>query len=225
MGGIGTRLKVGVVLSGCGFLDGSEIHEATLTLLFLDKSGAHAVCAAPFTEQKCVMDYITRTRTAEIRNVMSESARIARGSIRDIKDMREQELDALIFPGGGGAANNLSDFDERGAGCSVTPGAEKLIKDMHKAGKPMGFICIAPVLAAKVLGSFGPELTIGNDKDTANALVKMGARHKICKVDEIAVDIKNRLVSTPAYMLGPGISDVAIGVEKLVAKVLEIIPG
>lgn len=216
------KARVGVVLSGCGVLDGSEIHEATLTLLFLDRKHANAICIAPDTEQSDVMDHIKKAQTDRSRNIMVESSRISRGDIKNLKDIHSSDLDAVIFPGGFGAAKNLSDFAARGAGCAVNPEVERLIREMRKAGKPMGFICIAPVLAAKVLGSTGPELTIGNDKATADALEKMGARHKICKVDEIAVDEKNRLVSTPAYMLGPSIAFIALGIEKLVSKVLQM---
>jgi len=217
------RAKIGVMLFGCGFLDGSEIHEATLTLLFLDQNGMEAVCIAPNVNQSDVIDHLTQKATGQIRNVMTEASRISRGSIKNIEDVDASGIDALIFPGGFGAAKNICDFASRGVECVVHPEVERLIKEMHQAQKPLGFICIAPVIAAKVLGSFHPELTIGNDKATANALIKMGARHKVCMVDEIAVDEKNKIVSTPAYMLGPGISCVASGIEKLVLKVLEMI--
>ena len=216
------RPRVGVMLSGCGFLDGSEIHEATLTLLFLDQKGAKTVCIAPGINQFDVINHITKNATGEKRNVMTESSRISRGDIKNIKDVNAKNLDALIFPGGFGVAKGISDFAFRGALCVVTPEVERLVSKMHHAGKPLGFICIAPVIAAKVLGSFSPELTIGTDKATRDALIAMGARHTTCKVDEIVVDKKNKIVSTPAYMLGPSISRIALGLEKLVSKVLEM---
>jgi len=215
--------KVGVVLSGCGFLDGSEIHEATLTLLFLDRNGAQAVCIAPDVAQSEVVDHLTQKATGQIRNVLTEAARISRGEIKNIENVNTADLDALIFPGGYGAVKNICDFASGGVECCVNPLVEKLIREMNQAKKPLGFICIAPVIAAKVLGALQPELTIGNDKATAGALVEMGARHKVCGVEEIAVDEKNKIVSTPAYMLGPSISCVASGIEKLVLKVLEMI--
>lgn len=214
--------KVGVILSGCGFLDGSEIHEATLTLLFLDRSGAEAVCIAPDVNQSDVVDHFAQKATGQIRNVLTEASRISRGDIKNIKDVDTSSLDALIFPGGYGAAKTICDFASRGAECAVNPEVERVIIEMHRAGKPLGFICIAPVIAAKVLGALHPELTIGNDKATIGALMKMGARHKICGVDDIVVDGKNKIISTPAYMLGPSISYVASGIEKLVLKVLEM---
>ncbi len=217
------RTKVGVLLSGCGFLDGSEIHEAALTLLFLDQNGAEAVCIAPDIDQSDVIDHRAKKAAGQPRNVLTEASRIARGNIKDIKDADPGEMDALILPGGFGAVKNICDFASKGAACAVQPAAERLIREMHRAQKPLGFICIAPVIAAKVLGSFHPEVTIGNDSATAGLLEKMGARHKICKVDEIAVDEKNNIVSTPAYMLGPGISCVGSGIEKLVLKVLGMI--
>ena len=215
--------KAGVVLSGCGFLDGSEIHEATLTLFFLDRAGAEIIQMAPDINQSDVVDHLSSEPVAgETREVLKESARISRGEIRKMNEIKADDLDALIIPGGYGAAKNLFDFAFKGIDCTVNPEVERLIKEMHEAKKPIGFICIAPVLAAKVLGSASPQLTIGNDKGTADAIEKMGGKHVVCQVDEIAFDEKNRIVSAPAYMLGPTISRVALGIEKLVAKVLEL---
>jgi len=151
-----------------------------------------------------------------------EGARIARGNIRDMKKISAEDLDVLIFPGGYGAAKNLSDFAFKGQDCTVEQETERLIKEMHAAGKPQGFLCIAPVIAAKVLGEYRPLLTIGTDPGTSAAMEAMGGEHVSRQVDEIAVDEKNKVVSTPAYMLGPGIADVALGIEKLVFKVLEL---
>jgi enhancing lycopene biosynthesis protein 2 len=211
--------KVGVLLSGCGMYDGSEVHEATLTLLFLDRAGAEVVCMAPDIAQYDVVNHISGRATGEQRQVLIEAARIARGYIRDIKQVSESELDALILPGGMGAAKNLCDFALKGEDCTVNPEVARLIREMHQAGKPIGFICIAPVIAAKVLGA---RVTIGTDRATAAAVERMGGSHVACQVGEIAVDEEKKVVSTPAYMLGPTISRIALGIEKLVAKVLEM---
>ena len=211
--------KVGVLLSGCGMYDGSEVHEATLTLYFLDRAGVEIICMAPDISQLEVIDHLKSESVSEKRNVLVESARIARGDIKDIKEVKASDLDALVIPGGLGAAKNLCNFAVEGADCTVVPEVERLIKETHEAGKPVGFICIAPVIAAKVLGA---TVTIGNDRDTATTIEKMGGKHIVCGVDEIAVDEKNKVVSTPAYMLGPTISRVALGIEKLVAKVLDL---
>jgi enhancing lycopene biosynthesis protein 2 len=211
--------KVGVLLSGCGMYDGSEVHEATMTLLFLDRAGAEVVCMAPDIAQYDVVNHISGRATGEQRQVLIEAARIARGYIRDIKQVSESELDALILPGGMGAAKNLCDFALKGEDCTVNPEVARLIREMHQAGKPIGFICIAPVIAAKVLGA---RVTIGTDRATAAAVERMGGSHVACQVGEIAVDEEEKVVSTPAYMLGPTISRIALGIEKLVAKVLEM---
>jgi len=214
--------RVGVVLSGCGVFDGAEIHEATLTLLFLDRAGAEIVCMAPDTDQMHVVNHIKGEATGEKRNVLAESSRIARGVIKDMKDVKAVDLDALVFPGGFGAAKNLCDFAVKGADCAVNPQVERLIKEMHAAKKPVGFACIAPVIAAKVLGSFNPEVTIGNDKGTAEAIEKMGGKHVVSPVEGAVVDRKNKIVTTPAYMLGPTISKIALGIEKLIDEVLKM---
>ncbi len=215
-------MKVGVVLSGCGVYDGSEIHEATLVLYFLDRAGVEIVCMAPNMEQLHVIDHTTGTPTEERRNVFVESARIARGEIRDLATVTARELDALIFPGGFGAAKNLCDFAVSGPDCKVHPEVKRLIEEMHAVKKPQGFICIAPVLAARVLGAHGPRLTIGNDAATAQALTALGAVHVTAAVDEIVVCKQNNIVTTPAYMLGPTISHVARGIEKLVDTILDL---
>jgi enhancing lycopene biosynthesis protein 2 len=215
--------KVGVVLSGCGVYDGSEIHEAVITLLALGKTKAQIVCMAPDIEQLHVINHLKGEESAgESRNVLVESARIARGDIKDIKEVKAEELDALIIPGGFGAAKNLCDFAVKGTDCTVNPEVERLIKEMHAAKKPMGFVCIAPVIAAKVLGEHSPKLTIGSDEVTATAIEAMGGIHVVKAVNEIAVCEKNNIVSTPAYMLGPGIADVAAGIDMLVLRVLEL---
>jgi enhancing lycopene biosynthesis protein 2 len=218
----GNGKTVGVVLSGCGFLDGAEIHEATLTLLALDRAGATIKCMAPNVDQMHVVDH-TASAPAEgqTRNVLLESARIARCEIDDIATVKADDLDALVFPGGFGAAKNLSTFAVDGPGCTINQDVDQLIKAMNLAGKPLGFICIAPALAAKSLGELTPTLTIGNDEETAGALEALGAQHQVCAVDEVAVDERLKIISTPAYMLGPSIAHVAKGIDKLVDEVLQ----
>jgi len=215
--------KVGVVLAGCGVYDGAEIHESVLTLLNLDKAGAQIVCIAPDIPQHHVINHVAgQEAVGESRNVLTEASRIARGDIKDIQKVNASDLDALIFPGGFGAAKNLCDFAFKNKDCSVNPEVERLITEMHAARKPIGFICIAPTIAAKVLGKHHPSLTVGSDEDTAGAIEAMGGKHVTHKVDEVEVDKDNKIVSTPAYMLGPSIRNVAAGIEKLVVEVLEL---
>jgi enhancing lycopene biosynthesis protein 2 len=215
--------KIGVVLSGCGVFDGSEIHEAVLTLLALDRAGAEAVCMAPNIKQIHVINHLTGEESpGEARNVLTESARIARGKVRDVESVKAGELDALIFPGGYGAAKNLCDYAFKGPDCSVNPDVARLAKDVHAAGKPIGVICIAPVLAAKLFGGENPQITIGTDKNTARDIEKCGARHVACPVTDLVVDRQRKLVSTPAYMLAQSIKEAAAGIEKLVQAVVDM---
>lgn len=213
--------KVGVILSGCGVQDGSEIHEAVLTLLALDRAGAEVVVFAPDKPQADVVDHVTSKAASEKRNVLQESARIARGKIVDVAKAKVDDLDAVILPGGFGAAKNLSTFAKDGADCEVDENVAKLLRGMHKAGKPIGALCIAPAVLAKVFGkTVKPEITIGNDRGTAAALEAMGAKHHNTNVTDIVVDDKNRMVTTPCYMLATRIRDVAVGAEKTVQAVL-----
>ncbi|MBS0013525.1 MAG: isoprenoid biosynthesis glyoxalase ElbB [Desulfobacterales bacterium] len=215
--------NVGVLLSGCGVYDGTEIHESVITLLTLDRNGAAAICMAPDMDQHHVVNHLTGQTSEEKRNVLVESARIARGEIMDVKRVRTADLDALIMPGGFGAAKNLSDFAIKGNEAEVHPEVRRIIAEMADAGKPIGAICISPAVLAKVLEDRNPQVTIGNDLGTAEAIESMGGRHTVCGVTEILVDSENKLVTTPAYMIGPSISKVAEGVEKLINKVLEMI--
>lgn len=212
------KKRVGVVLAGCGYLDGAEIHESVLTLLYLDQAGAEAVCMAPDISQAGVVNHLTGEEAAEPRNVLVESARIARGRIQKSEDVDPGTLDALIFPGGFGAAKNLCDFAANGANMEVRPEVAALVRAVHGAGKPVGAWCIAPALLAKLIP--GVTLTIGNDKATASALESMGARHEACGVGNAVVDSETCVITTPAYMLGPSIAAVAGGIEAGVREVL-----
>ena len=215
--------KIGVVLSGCGVYDGTEIHESVITLLAIDRLGAEAVICAPDVPQLHVVNHLTGdVEEGESRNVLVEAARIARGEIRDVAEVSADELDALILPGGFGAAKNLCDFAIKGADCDVDPGVAALVRAVHEQGKPVAAVCIAPALIAKILGDEGPELTIGNDADTAGALEAMGAAHVSCPVTELVVDSERKLISSPAYMLAESISEAAEGIEKTVAALIEM---
>jgi len=215
--------KVAVLLSGCGVYDGSEIYEATFTLLALEEAGAEAVCCAPDIRQAHVIDHRTGEEVAdETRSVLSEAARLARGNIKAATEINPADFEALILPGGFGAAKNLSDFAFKGPDCAVDPEVARLVRSFHETGKPVGLICIAPAVGAAVLGSKGIRLTVGNDADTAAGLEQLGAFHQDCPVDEIVVDETNKIVTTPAYMLGPTMGKVKAGIDKLVSKVLEM---
>jgi len=215
--------KVGVILSGCGVFDGSEIHEATLLLLCLDQQGAEYQCIAP-SKPLDVVDHRRQQPSGEKRDVLEESARIARGNVVDLADVDVNDYDAFVLPGGFGAAKNLCTFASEGADCSVDPQVEQVLKEAHAAGKPIGLACIAPAVGARVFGnSPSVKLTIGHDAETAKQLEALGARHEECDVDETVFDAENRIVSTPAYMEAKSIKELLPGLEKLVAKVLELV--
>ncbi|WP_438300110.1 isoprenoid biosynthesis glyoxalase ElbB [Pseudomonas sp. NMS19W] len=213
--------KVAVILSGCGVYDGAEIHESVITLLRLDQRGAQVQCFAPDIAQLHVINHLTGKEMPESRNVLVESARIARGNVKDVREADVDDFDALIVPGGFGAAKNLSNFAVDGAGCCVQPDVLALTEAFAEAGKPVGLMCISPALAAKIYGP-GVTCTIGNDAETAKAIGKMGATHEDCTVTDIIEDKARKLVTTPAYMLAQSISEAASGINKLVDRVLEL---
>jgi enhancing lycopene biosynthesis protein 2 len=191
--------KVAVVLSGCGHRDGAEITEAVSTLISLAEAKAIYRIFAPDMDFH-VVDALTGKPTELDRNVLQESARIARGHIEPLKNLKASDFDAIVFPGGFGAALNLCTFAKEGSGCGVHAEAERVIREFHKQQKPIGAICIAPALVARVLGSERITVTIGNDAATAAEIGKTGARHENCDVDDYVSDREHRIVSTPAYM-------------------------
>lgn len=216
--------RIGLILAGCGVYDGSEIHEAVLALLAIERAGAEVVCMAPDMKQMHVINHFTgKTESDQERGVLAESARIARGKVVDLATVSPQDIDALVIPGGYGAAKNLCDFAEKGAACTVLPEVEQLVRTMIDKGKPVAAICIAPALLAKALQGYTPRLTIGNDPETAAALKAMGAEHVDCPATDIMVDEKNRLVTTPAYMLAGNIAEAATGIEKAIKQLLTMV--
>lgn len=205
--------KFAVILSGCGVYDGSEIHEATLTLYALSKNEIDYQCFAPDKDQFHVINHITGDIMGETRNVMIESARIARGNIKPISEFRAEDFSGIILPGGFGAAKNLSNYAFEGENMKVDDDIERVIKEVHSLKKPIGALCIAPVIIAKVLGA---RVTIGTDEATAKTIIKLGGTHANKAYNEVAIDEKNLIVSTPCYMLADNIYQVGVGIEAAV---------
>lgn len=218
--------KVGVLLSGCGHRDGCEVHEATLALLAIDEAGAEAVCFAPRGPQTFVRDHFTGEEVSESRDIFAESARIARGKIRDIATVTSADFDALVIPGGQGAALNLSTFLIDGPkGCTVQPEVARVIRETTKDGKPIGAICIAPATVGKVFEDLGlhATLTLGTDPEWMAKLEEMGQKPASCTTSECVIDKENKTVSTPAYMQAKSIGEVKAGIDKLIAAVKEML--
>ncbi|WP_163830950.1 isoprenoid biosynthesis glyoxalase ElbB [Spartinivicinus ruber] len=213
--------KIAVILSGCGFLDGAEIHESVLTLLNLDLLNISYQCFSVDIDQTDVVNHLTGEASHEKRNVLVESARIARGSVKNISELVACDFDALILPGGYGVAKNLSDFATKGAAMHVPEAVLKACQAFATNRKPIGLICIAPALAGKIYGE-PVKCTIGNDEQTATALEQMGVKHQSCAVNDIVIDEKHKLVTTPAYMLANRISEAAEGIAKLVKQVIAL---
>lgn len=215
------KKKIAVILSGCGVSDGSEIHEATLTLYAIDKNGAEYQIFAPDIQQHDVVNHLTGKIMNESRNVLVEAARIARGNILALDKFNAKKFDAIIFPGGSGVAKNLSTYAFDGVNCKVNNLVANAIKSMVKLNKPIGALCISPVIIAKVLGDV--ELTIGQDAHTANDVTQMGATHKNTNNGEVVVDNKHKIVTNPCYMLNASIAQVGEGADNVVKTILELI--
>ncbi|MDI3527505.1 MAG: hypothetical protein PWR03_1688 [Tenuifilum sp.] len=211
--------KFAVILSGCGVFDGAEIHESVMTLYAIVKHGATYEIFAPNIEQHHVINHLDGSEMKEKRNVLIEAARIARGKIKPLNEFNPELFDGLIFPGGFGVAKNLCTWAFDGPNCSVHPQVESAIKKMHKLKKPIGALCISPVLLAKVLGNV--TVTIGKDVSTAQAIESLGAKHQSTGHAQVVVDEKNMLFTTPCYMLDATIVDIAEGAKAIVSEMLK----
>ena len=218
--------KVGVVLSGCGHQDGSEIHEAVFTLHALEKAGAEAIIMAPDMDQFHVINHLNGNEdVSESRNILVESARIARGKVVDVASVSGHQLDALIFPGGTGMAKNIFDYSMAGINCTVISDVQRLVVEILEADKPLGAICIAPVMVAKVLEFLGRTGTVtgGFNDEINNDIKAMGINTIEVGAEEIVVDKENKIVTTPAYVEAKSMNESFTGIEKLVNKVLDMI--
>ncbi|MEQ8318234.1 MAG: isoprenoid biosynthesis glyoxalase ElbB [Phycisphaerales bacterium] len=215
--------KIGVILSGCGVFDGSEIHEAVAVLHAIDRHGSQAVCLAPEMELDEI-NHLNQQPTGKKRSVLMEAARIARGDVTPLAKVKGGDFDAIVLPGGFGAAKNLCDFASKGAECSAHPEVTRVLTEAQRAGRPLGFACISPAVAARIFGAdLGPNLTIGTDKGTADGLEAMGATHQDCEGEGIVFDNRHRIVSTPAYMCDQSIGAVFTGIGAMVDKVMEMV--
>ena len=217
--------KIGVLLSGCGAKDGSEIHESVLTVLALDRAGVKVSILAPNTNQYHVVDHLSNNELQQSRNILSESARIARGNILPIEDINNSDLDALIFPGGTGMAKNIFNYAIKGSDFTIIKSVELLTQHMIINNKPLGAICIAPVMVAKVLQNMGRsgKLTGGFDEKISSDIESMGVSIEKVNAKSIVVDYKNKIVSTPAYVEAKSIKEVNEGIIKLVHQLLKMI--
>lgn len=218
-----SKPKAAIVLAGCGFLDGAEIQEAVLANHFLLKNGFETSFFAPDKDQHHVVDHLTSMPTGEKRNVLVESARIARGKIAPVTALAAANFDALVMPGGFGAAKNLSDYAFKGAEASLDPAIATIIRGFHSLRKPILAICVSPVIVALALSDSHPTVTIGDDESTISDLGKIGAYHQACPVDGFAVDPKNRIITTPAYMYASNTYDVGRGIEAAVGELVRML--
>lgn len=212
------KKKFAVVLAGSGVYDGAEIQEAVLTMLAIERQNSVYKCFAPDIKQYHVINHITGDEMNESRNVLTESARIARGDIKPLSDFDGKDFDALIFPGGFGAAKNLSTVAFDGANATVNPDIEKAVLQMVDLKKPIGALCIAPAFIAKILKDV--SVTIGQDKGTAEAIEAMGATHVETDHGDVVVDEEKLIFTTPCYMLDATISDIDDGANNVVKAMM-----
>ena len=223
--------KIAVLLSGCGVFDGSEIHESVFTLLALDQAGAEYQCIAPNMQQHHVVNHITGDEMNEKRNVLIESARIARGNIKPIEDVSSKDFDGLMMPGGFGAAKNLTEWAFSGPDGKIHPEVRRIINEMVLDNKPVVAVCMSPTVVAKAFEgtSIKPKLTVGTTQEKSPydiaaisaGMEKTGAVAEMVTVEEIVVDEKNKIITSPCYMMEANVSQIYNGIKKAVGKMME----
>ena len=214
------KKSIAVILSGSGNQDGSEIHEASLTLWAIHKNGADYQCYAPNIPQYHVLNHLTGQEMDETRNVLIESARIARGNVKDLATYDQANHDALVIPGGLGAAKNLSSFAFEGENCTINADVKQAVEQMVKASKPIGALCIAPVILARIIDN--ALITIGQSSEVITKINAMGAQHESTLQGEITVDAVRKLVTTPCYMLEARVDQIGDGADKLIQQILQL---
>lgn len=225
-----SKKKIAVILSGSGVYDGSEIHEATLTLLALDKAGAEYVCLAPNIDQHHVVNHLTGDEMNETRNVLVEAARIARGNIKDIAEVSADEFDGLAIPGGFGAAKNLTKWAFSGPDGEINADVKRLINEFVLANKPVAAMCMGPTVVAKALEQSGIKstLTVGTTEApspydiaaVSGGMEKAGAVAQMVTVDNVVIDTRNKIVTAPCYMMEASIAEMNVGIEKAVDQLM-----
>lgn len=214
--------KIAVLLSGCGYLDGAEISESVCTLLALSKLKALVTCLAPDIPTHHTLNHMTGQEDGESRNVLQESARIARGKVKSLASVNHTDFDGLIIPGGFGVAKNLCQFAFEGINSSVQVNVDRFIKDFHAAKKPIGALCIAPALIALTLKDQGIKLTIGSDPETASAIEKLGQQHVNCRPHEACIDLDHKVATAPAYMYDEApLEEIFQGINSVCQQVIE----
>lgn len=211
--------KIAIILAGCGVYDGAEIHEAVMTMYAIAKNGAQYQLFAPDIAQHHVVNHLTGAEMPETRNVLVESARIARGNIKSLTSLDMRDFDAVVFPGGFGVAKNLCSFAFKGADCEVHPQVTKVVREALSLRKPIGALCISPVLLAKILGDV--TITVGPDEGDAANVKAMGAKHIATKHGEVIIDEKHRIFTTPCYQLNSTIVQIAEGADNIVKAMLK----
>ena len=213
--------KIAIILSGCGVYDGYEIHEAVCSMLAIEQNKGSYTLFAPDKAQAHVINHLTGEVMNESRNVLTEAARIARGKIQNISELNESDFDAILLPGGYGAAKNLSNYAFEGKDMTVDTDVDRILNAFLIANKPIGALCISPVILAKLFQNI--RVTIGTDPETIGAIEFFGSKHIETSNEDVIVDTENKIVTGPCYMLNATISEIASNTNKVVKALISLI--
>ncbi len=225
-------MKIGILLSGCGVYDGAEIQEAVLSMLAIEELGAEYICIGINANQHHVINHLSGEEMPEERNMMIEAARISRGEIVDIKSIQPVDIDALVIPGGFGSAKNLTKWAFNGADGAIMPEVKLLLVNLINVGKPIAALCVSPILLAKALenSSIKSTLTVGTTfekspydiQSFSTEIEKTGAIHTLKTVREIEIDIENKIISAPCYMMNASILEVKKNITSAIQALINL---
>lgn len=226
-------MKIGILLSGCGVYDGTEIQEAVFSLLAVAEHGADVLFMAPDVNQMHVVNHLSGEEMPETRNVLVESARIARGDIEDLINVTSADIDALVIPGGFGTAKNHTNWAVKGPGSTINPEVKRLILEMVSSHKPITALCMGPTTVAKALegSTFTAMLTVGTTSEKSpydiqaisDGMKQTGAIPQMKTIREISVDKNLKIVSAPCYMMDATPLEVRENIKVAIDKMFELL--
>lgn len=226
-------MKIGVLLHGSGVYDGTEIQEAVLSLLAIRELGHEYICLAPDIQQHHVINHTNGEEMSERRNVLVESARIARGEIEALTLSHVDKIDALVLPGGFGTAKNFTKWAFSGPDGEIDPLVRDFLRSVIKQAKPIAALCMSPTTVAKALQDTGVKstLSVGSNEAASpydidaisGGMEVAGARVEMKTVEEVSVDVENKIVCAPCYMMEADILQIRSNIYQAVKKMIDLI--
>lgn len=187
-------LRIGLLLSGCGTLDGSDPTQVVLWRLVAVRRGHLVIPVAPDVEQHDVVGPRGPVPGAT-RRVHDEARRLTAGLIENVDEVQPDEIDALVVPGGMGAVKTLCDAAVSEP-VRCLEGPARLARALIARGGVVVAVDEACVWAAHVLGE-RPGVSIASDgRQAVDADIRSAGHHPVAMPDEgVVVDTDARTIT------------------------------